>query len=399
MQFAVPSTPWRDIFVAALILLVVAAMRGPLLELFQAGVIPNPHYMKGGDYPAFWLAEQAVARGDAASLYDRDAFREMMVSSFGPEYAKGRWLYPPHFLLLLAPLSALPYALGWFTMMAATLGGFALAIRAAFACEQRVLFLGFLAPAVIANLILGQTGFLASSLLLGGLALRDTRPVLAGVLIGCLTMKPHLGLLIPFILLFERNWIAIATAAVTALGLALVSGLAFGFDLWPAYLRDMFGGDQKAMLDFVSGSHAAEMASLYSLARSLGLGHGPALALQGAVALTAIWAAWNVTRSEMPRAQKLVALVALSMLMSPYMMIYDLPALAIVAVAAATGAAGALSKPERFAAWAVYAFPIVQIVASAVFAPLGALASIAFAGLVTMRALDGRPLASHSPAR
>lgn len=379
------ETPRRDLLVVLLILLVVAALRGPLLELFQTGVVPNPAYMKGGDYPAFWLAERAIAEGRIGELYDRAQFRDLMVTSYGPEYAKGRWLYPPHFLLVLAPLSPLPYALGWLAFMTATFAAFALAVRAAFPGQQRVLFLSLLAPAVIANLILGQTGFLASGLLLAGVALRQSRPVLAGVLIGLLTMKPHLGLLLPFILLFERNWRTIAAAAITALGMVLASALAFGPDLWLAYVRDLAGGDQKAMLDFVSGDLASEMASPYSLLRSLGSGHGLALAVQGLIALGAVCAAFQIARSGLDAGLKSAGYIALAMVVSPYMMIYDLPALAAVAVAAAT--AGALGRIERAAAWSVYGFPIVQILASAVFAPLGALCSLAFAGLITRRAL------------
>ena len=385
MSVAAAETPRRDFVAVLLILLVVAALRGPLLELFQAGLVPNPGYMKGGDYPAFWLAERAIAEGRIGELYDRTQFRDLMVTSYGPEYAKGRWLYPPHFLFVLAPLSPLPYALGWLALMAATFSAFALAVRAAFPGQQRVMFLSLLAPAVIANLILGQTGFLASGLLLAGVALRQSRPVLAGVVIGLLTMKPHLGLLLPFILLFERNWLTIAVASVTALGLGLASALVFGPELWLAYLRDLVGGDQKAMLDFVSGDLASEMASPYSLMRSLGLGHSPALAIQGVIALAAVYAAFQIARSRLEAGLKTAGYVALAMLISPYMMIYDLPALAAVAVATAT--AGGISRVERAAAWTVYGFPIVQILASAVFAPLGALCSLGFAGLITRRAL------------
>ena len=55
-----------------------------------------------------------------------------------------------------------------------------------------------LSPACLINAIGGQNGFLSAALLLGGTLLIDRRPILAGVLFGLLTFKPHLGLVLAF---------------------------------------------------------------------------------------------------------------------------------------------------------------------------------------------------------
>ena len=55
-------------------------------------------------------------------------------------------------------------------------------------------------PPVFLCLMQGQTGLLAAALLGGGLLALRPRPVLAGVLFGLLTVKPQLGLLLPFAL-------------------------------------------------------------------------------------------------------------------------------------------------------------------------------------------------------
>ena len=74
---------------------------------------------------------------------------------------------------------------------------------------------------------------------MGALALRRTRPVTAGILLGCLTFKPQLGILFPFLLLFERNWTMIASAALTAAALAdaqlLRSELTLGWDIFKKF--------------------------------------------------------------------------------------------------------------------------------------------------------------------
>ena len=79
------------------------------------------------------------------------------------------------------------------------------------------------------NAFFGQNGAFTAALLVGGLLAAPKRPILAGVLFGLLTVKPQLGILIPFCLLASRNWRAFASAAVTTVTLVLLTGLAFGF--------------------------------------------------------------------------------------------------------------------------------------------------------------------------
>ena len=60
------------------------------------------------------------------------------------------------------------------------------------------------------------------------LLLMRSRPVLAGILLGLLTAKPHLALLFPIALVCARSRRALAAMALSAVLLALVSLAAFG---------------------------------------------------------------------------------------------------------------------------------------------------------------------------
>src|SRR3546814_15628180 len=55
-----------------------------------------------------------------------------------------------------------------------------------------------LAPASYINISGGQNGFLTGALLIGGLRLLGPKPILAGICFGLLTVKPQLGILLPF---------------------------------------------------------------------------------------------------------------------------------------------------------------------------------------------------------
>ena len=70
-------------------------------------------------------------------------------------------------------------------------------------------------PGILANAMVGQNGFVTAALLGGALIFMERRPLLAGGLIGLLSFKPHLGILIPVALVAGGHWRVIAAAAVT----------------------------------------------------------------------------------------------------------------------------------------------------------------------------------------
>ena len=60
------------------------------------------------------------------------------------------------------------------------------------------------------------------------MALLGRRPVIAGLLLGALVVKPHLALLVPFWLAAGGQWRAFLAAGASALCLLAISWLAFG---------------------------------------------------------------------------------------------------------------------------------------------------------------------------
>lgn len=70
-----------------------------------------------------------------------------------------------------------------------------------------------------------QNGFLSAGLFGGALVLLERRPVLAGALFGLLTYKPHLGLLVPIVLIADWHKLQTIFGLVRALGPTRVAGL------------------------------------------------------------------------------------------------------------------------------------------------------------------------------
>lgn len=309
----------------------------------------------GRDFINNWVGPQLAASGRLAALFDIDAYHAAIGTAFGAPLPFHNWGYPPFTLLLLWPLSQLPYfaALAlWTVGLFAVFAGVTLS-RVAPGRRVMALVLLALAPACLINVIGGQNGFLTATLFLGGLIALDRRPVLAGILFGLLTYKPHLGLMLPFVLLALGAWRTIAAAAATALVLVGASLLAFGVEPWRHYLVET-SAFQYALIQHFTGFYTTMMVSVFAGARSFGLPVAAAWLLQALVAVPVLVASvWAVrrTRDPMQRAGLLAAAVPL---LTPYAFNYDLTALAAVLVWRLSATVPG-TQPDRitFFAWLV----------------------------------------------
>ncbi|MFP3386992.1 glycosyltransferase 87 family protein, partial [Tritonibacter sp. SIMBA_163] len=73
---------------------------------------------------------------------------------------------------------------------------------------------------------------------LGGLLLAPTRSLLGGLLLGLLTVKPHLGILVPFCLVAAGNYRAVASATFVSVAMVVLSGVLFGSEIWPLFFSE-----------------------------------------------------------------------------------------------------------------------------------------------------------------
>ncbi len=203
----------------------------------------------------------------------------------------------------------------------------AVALRFVPPARRRIaLVLLVFAPAALINIVAGQNGFVTAALMLGGLGALQRRPLLAGLLFGLLTTKPHLGFVLAFVLLSLGAWRTIAAAVATTLGLAAISVLAFGVEPWRLFLTVTRGYQTYLLHDF-AGFYTPMMASVMALARFDGVAYGPAWAVQGAASLTVIAAScWAVRRTRSPALRALVVALA-TPLATPYAFNYDLTAM------------------------------------------------------------------------
>jgi hypothetical protein len=165
----------------------------------------------------------------------------------------------------------------------------------------------------------GQNGFLTAAIigLFALLWLRDGGRTRAGVPLGLLVIKPHLGIGLGVLVLVSGQWRLLATAFATVALFCLLSLAAFGPEAWTAFLAaTRFAGEsmEKGLYPLF------RMTSAYALGFSFGLPSGAALALVAVVA--------TVRGHWPPRRQMGVALFA-TLAISPYNYDYDMAVLGL----------------------------------------------------------------------
>jgi len=295
-----------------------AAMAVALAFLFVAvaAIVTNLDQPYQTDFVSYWSAARLALAGNAADAYDLAVHGAVERGAVALQGALP-FANPPPFLLLLVPFGLLPYAVAAALWVVATALAFFLAVRR-FAPGSG--WLAFAFPPVLVNAITGQSGFLTSALLIGGLALIRDRPFAAGLLLGCLVVKPQLGLALPFALLAGREWRAIAGAAVSSLGLVLAGLAVFG---WGAYTAWLGNAPLFASILTEGRSGWDEMASLYAALRLAGAGNAVAWTLHLLVAGAALLTACLVLRRDAEAGAKAAILAAATALVSPYLYVYD----------------------------------------------------------------------------
>ncbi len=287
----------------------------------------------GRDFINVWAGPQLALGGALQTLFDLHAYHEAIGRLFGQPLPFHNWGYPLFTLLVFWPLAQLPY---FWALTVWTVGGFAIFAVIALAPLERgrrvgALLLLFAAPACLINIVAGQNGFISAALFIGGILWLDRHPVAAGVLFGLLTFKPHLGILLPFVLVALGAWRTIASAAITAVVLVGVSLAAFGVDPWIRYL-DVSGSYQMMLLQRFYGFYTYMMASVLAGGRVFGLSYHVALLTQILVAVPAVAVSvWAVRKTADP-CQRVFVLATAALLVTPYAFNYDLAAVAVVLV-------------------------------------------------------------------
>lgn len=275
--------------------------------------------------------------------------------------------YPPTTLLLLKPLALLPFELAILAFVAVSLAAAWWAFRRDVGARPFVA--AMLAPAGLVTLLSGQLGLFIAALMMA--ALTAESPARRGALFAVAAcIKPQLLVAVPIALLASRDYRALGAALVTGTAGGLLSMVLFGPGLWLTWLGSID--------DFYAVFHGLGLAShgagLAGFAARYGLPPG-IYALGVPLALASVWVTFRYLEDARLR---LVSLACGAVLVSPYLVFYDLVGAALVA------------------SWILFKRPgmlLLSVPAAILFSGLEeALAVVWFAVALPLLALRGRPV-------
>ena len=338
------------------------------------------------DFINVWAAGRLALEGHPAQAWDWDIQRPIEVAQLGQDFlGYFAWHYPPPFLFVASLLARFPYGAAFMGWVFVSLIPYLVVVRAIVG-RSFGWMLALAMPMVLSNALVGQNGFFTAALIGGTLYLMPVRPVLAGICLGLLSYKPQYGLLFPLVLIAASQWTVFFSAGVVTVLMAVVSWLAFGTESWQAFFHWMPMFSQA----FLTEGKATwwKLQSLFSLVRFLGGTEQLAWIFQWILTATVAVVLAVMWRSRISYSLKAAALAAGTLLITPYLFMYDMMVLAIpVAFLARMGLRSGFQP---------YELPALGCAAALIFsfilfgAPVGLGSTLIVATLIMRRAAPWR---------
>ena len=366
---------WVAIILAAL---VVAASLAPIAYdiWYFDDLMVRGRAMVGRDFVNSWAGGHLAVQGRAAEIYSTEYIpmvRELLARPLGAH----NFSYPPTLLLFVWPLAFLAYVPALLLWTTATGAAFLLAARSYLDRAALPLWVAALLPACLVNLWAGHHGFVLAALWLAAFASLPSRPLLAGLLFALLTLKPHMGALIPLVLLIRGEWRTIAAASAGTAAMVAASVLVFGLEAWVNYfdwtaeLQASFLVRQQAFYFYLMPT---AYVSVWVATKSAWL----AILAQGLFAAAALGVTVKAARSDMPWPELGLVTATATFLVLPYAFNYDM---IVVGLGAAILLFRRSERPQwigRGLALLAFAIPILVFAANYFLVPLLPLALLGF---------------------
>lgn len=365
-----------------------------LLEITETGLTAVKCFT-GLDFVNYWSGGYLASKFEAARLYAYGPYNQWIKDIFHPLMDYKVFSYPPNILVLLVPFGVMPYGVGLVVWSVLGVFGFWLVsfYHTPLARSWLPIALMLTGAAVINNAAFGQLGFFLACGFVGALRFLPTRPLLAGVLIGLLTIKPQLGPLLIMVLLVRQEWLAIFSATVTALALFAISLALWGIDPWQAYFTETMRL-QSEFLYKMKGFWSSQMTTPYSGFRFLGAPYVVALGAQvlGSIVI-AIVSFVVLRRRDCSWPLQVTVITFGASLFTPYLLSYDLviPLAALLWYLSTERAQ--FSRNEILVLCVLWAMPFaIGICLQLIGIPVLSMVMIAGYIMLVRRALNAKPL-------
>lgn len=283
----------------------------------------------GMDFRVFYTAGKLARDKDFTGIYDEKKLEEVWRKDFNvTRSGEVHFSYPPLTLMVWAPLSTLSYPVAlsiWIGVPFLMIMGLVYRLTRSYLVLAATIF----SPLFLYSALTGQTGYLMTLFLAGGLLCLDNKKyILAGIVFAFLSFKPHLAVAIPLCLLLTQQWKTIASGIITLSLIIALSCLVLGTEPWIAFYNS-FGQSLNSEYS-PDGVATAYSLTLWNIFLNITGNNIVATSIHILGAIIAIGLTvytWKNTHNFIPR---LLTLAILPAFISPYFHALDLAPLIIV---------------------------------------------------------------------
>jgi hypothetical protein len=342
----------------------------------QGFVLPQGN-MIGRDFLNAWAGARLALDGQVHDIFVPQLYLRDLQWLLGRHVAFHAFSYPPTLLLFLWPLGLIGYIPALLIWIVVTGAAYLTAARQYLRPEKVSLWLAALLPAAFVNVWAGHHGFIFSAIWLAAFAAIGKRPMVAGLLIALLTLKPHMGLLIAVLLLVRREWRTIGWATAGTVALVAASAAVFGVEAWMNYFR-LIAPLQTDLLTKGAGTYLRMMPTPFV---SFWMASHSTMVAIVAHVLFALAALGLLLRAAIHRAgwEQLGLMAATATFLTlPYAFNYDMEVVGIAATLLLYGKSGPSDVLARLSALLAVATPILVFVANGAGVPLLPFALLCF---------------------
>jgi alpha-1,2-mannosyltransferase len=312
------------------IILAICVWSFYLWMLATPGLRDRNGNLKGTDFLHLYTLGSLAAAHRGADLYNMNA-QTLLAAQRVPQATGIRYLplYLPQVSIVFMPLAYLSYGRAlvlWWGFSALIYGICCYSVWRA--CPNlgheggTVVILAIGYPAFFHLIAWGQTSALAlGCFTLMFFALRARREFLAGLILGCLTFKPQLGLAAAVVFVSLGAWKTVVSAAFSAVAQLAVGVLYYGMQPLREWLRAL--ANVRAVLPWLE-PRAYQTYSLRTFWSMLVPWPHFALGLYGLSAIIVLGLTIAVWRHPVPLALRYSALLLATVLVAPHLTVYDL---------------------------------------------------------------------------
>lgn len=277
----------------------------------------------GRDFVNFWLGGYLALHHRLDLLVDLKRYNALIAHTFGHNpLDQFVFSYPPQALLFLLPFGAMPF-------VPAVLLWTGLNLFCVFRAVElmrgphHLAALACCSPAVLLMVAYGHfDGYLA--LLATVILVQEReRPLLAGLCLALMTVKPQLALMLGVFLLLTGEWRIVAISVPITLGLVAISIITFGLKPWIDFVTFTVPYHAALIADFVH-SQLKSIISIYAGGRMIGLPGWAAEAIQWGFSFIFLAGAVIIYQRRGPEPRSIAVVLLTAIMALPYANGYDL---------------------------------------------------------------------------